>query len=135
MVIKTKFVSSHTADSKLVKQEVNLTVILPPLVFPDSSIFCSVYLCMAVRLRVQGLQSSVIKEIYMEKLVNSKDKKDRVPLKCTVQQELLSSLCLSMLTQLVLNLASISLLTPCCALRMKQMHYSLRNCISCCLSL
>jgi hypothetical protein len=34
MQIKTKIVSSHTADSKLVKQEVNSTVILPPLVFP-----------------------------------------------------------------------------------------------------
>jgi hypothetical protein len=32
--IKTKNVSSHTADSKPVKQEVNGTVILPPLVFP-----------------------------------------------------------------------------------------------------
>ncbi len=32
--IKTKIVSCHTADSKLVKQEVNGTVILPPLVFP-----------------------------------------------------------------------------------------------------
>jgi hypothetical protein len=28
-------VCSHTADSKPVKQEVNGTVILPPLVFPD----------------------------------------------------------------------------------------------------
>ncbi len=35
MKIKTKIVSSHTADSKPVKQEVNGTVILPPLVFPD----------------------------------------------------------------------------------------------------
>jgi hypothetical protein len=35
--IKTKIVSSHTADSKPVKQEVNGTVILPPLVFP---VFC-----------------------------------------------------------------------------------------------
>ncbi len=34
MQIKTKIISSHTADSKLVKQEVNSTVILPPLVFP-----------------------------------------------------------------------------------------------------
>jgi hypothetical protein len=33
--IKTKIVSCHTADSKPVKQEVNSTVILPPLVFPD----------------------------------------------------------------------------------------------------
>jgi hypothetical protein len=32
--IKTKIVSCHTADSKPVKQEVNSTVILPPLVFP-----------------------------------------------------------------------------------------------------
>ena len=32
--IKTKIVSSHTADSKPVKQEVNGTVIIPPLVFP-----------------------------------------------------------------------------------------------------
>ncbi len=31
--IKTKIVSFHTADSKPVKQEVNGTVILPPLVF------------------------------------------------------------------------------------------------------
>jgi hypothetical protein len=33
--IKTKIVSCHTADSKIVKQEVNSTVILPPLVFPE----------------------------------------------------------------------------------------------------
>jgi len=32
--IKTKIVSSHTTESKPVKQEVNSTVILPPLVFP-----------------------------------------------------------------------------------------------------
>jgi hypothetical protein len=31
--IKTKIVSCHTADSKPVKQEVNSTVTLPPLVF------------------------------------------------------------------------------------------------------
>ncbi len=31
--IKTKIVRSHTADFKPVKQEVNGTVILPPLVF------------------------------------------------------------------------------------------------------
>ncbi len=35
--IKTKIVSCHAADSKPVKQEVNGTVILPPLVFPDST--------------------------------------------------------------------------------------------------
>jgi hypothetical protein len=33
--IKTKMVSCHTAYSKPVKQEVNGTMILPPLVFPD----------------------------------------------------------------------------------------------------
>jgi hypothetical protein len=31
---KHKIVGSHTADSKPVKQEVNSTVVLPPLVFP-----------------------------------------------------------------------------------------------------
>jgi hypothetical protein len=33
--IKTKIVSCHTAESRPVKQEVNGTVILPPLVFPE----------------------------------------------------------------------------------------------------
>ncbi len=36
--MKTKIVSCHTADSKPVKQEVNSTVILPPLVFPALSL-------------------------------------------------------------------------------------------------
>ncbi len=36
--IKTKIVSCHTADSKPVKQEVNGTVILPPLVFPGQTV-------------------------------------------------------------------------------------------------
>jgi hypothetical protein len=36
--IKTKIVSFHTADSKPDKQEVNGTVILPPLVFPGTGI-------------------------------------------------------------------------------------------------
>ncbi len=35
--IKIKIVSCDTADYKLVKQEVNGTVILPPLVFPAST--------------------------------------------------------------------------------------------------
>ncbi len=35
--IKTKIVSCHTADFKPVKQEVNGTVILPPLVFPGAT--------------------------------------------------------------------------------------------------
>ncbi len=38
MQIKTKLVSSHTADPKAVKQEVNGTVILPPLVFPGLAV-------------------------------------------------------------------------------------------------
>jgi hypothetical protein len=32
--IKTKNFNCHTADSKTVKEEVNSTVILPPLIFP-----------------------------------------------------------------------------------------------------
>jgi hypothetical protein len=38
LLIKTKNVSCHTADSKPVKQEVNGTVILPHLVFPATSL-------------------------------------------------------------------------------------------------
>ncbi len=34
--IKTKIISCYTADSEPVKQEVNGTVLLPPLVFPGS---------------------------------------------------------------------------------------------------
>jgi hypothetical protein len=36
--IKKKIVSCHTADSKPVKQEVNGTVILPPLVLPGANV-------------------------------------------------------------------------------------------------
>jgi hypothetical protein len=57
--IKTKIVSRHTADSKPVKQEVNGTVIFPPLVFPGS----------------------VNKVFQKEKLVNSKTIKIYSPLK------------------------------------------------------
>ncbi len=39
--IKTKIVSCHTADSKPVKQEVNGTVILPPLVFHVAALIAS----------------------------------------------------------------------------------------------
>ncbi len=39
--IKTKIISCRTADSKPVKQEVNSTVILPPLVFPEQRLTCS----------------------------------------------------------------------------------------------
>ncbi len=38
MQIKTKIVSCHTYDSKPVKQEINGTVILPPLVFPGHNL-------------------------------------------------------------------------------------------------
>jgi len=39
MQIKTKIVGGHTADSKPVKQEVNGTMILPPLFFPAVAYF------------------------------------------------------------------------------------------------
>ncbi len=42
--IKTKIVSSHTADSKPVKQEVNGTVKLPPLVFPAPALAANIRL-------------------------------------------------------------------------------------------
>ncbi len=44
--IKTKNFSIHTADSKPVKQEVNCTVILPPLVFPGGSITVPLTSCL-----------------------------------------------------------------------------------------
>jgi hypothetical protein len=37
--VKTKFVSSHIDDSKPVRQEVNGTVILPPLIFHGYAIY------------------------------------------------------------------------------------------------
>jgi hypothetical protein len=36
--LKTKIVTSHTADSKPVKQEVNSTAMLPPLAFPGQTL-------------------------------------------------------------------------------------------------
>jgi len=45
--IKTINVSCHTTDSKPVKQEVNSTVILPPLVFPEEIHPCHVTCCKA----------------------------------------------------------------------------------------
>jgi hypothetical protein len=50
--IKTEIVSCHTADSKPVKQEVNGTVILPPLVFPG--IYISVCVRLVSRLLVKS---------------------------------------------------------------------------------
>ncbi len=43
--IKTKIVSTHTADSKPVKHEVNDTVIPSPLVSPALSIACMLPCC------------------------------------------------------------------------------------------
>ncbi len=40
MKIKTKIVSTHTADSKTVKQEVNGTGILPPFSIPWLQLNC-----------------------------------------------------------------------------------------------
>jgi hypothetical protein len=46
--IKTKIVSSHTADSKPVKQEVTGAVMLPPLVFPEQMFDCSSLLSLPI---------------------------------------------------------------------------------------
>jgi hypothetical protein len=48
--IKTKIVRSHAADSKPVKQEVNGTMILPPLVFPGYNIVIIVAMVGSVEL-------------------------------------------------------------------------------------
>jgi hypothetical protein len=50
--MKTKFLSSHTADSKPVKQEVNGTVILPRLVFlalSNTLVYCRTLLTIVVK--------------------------------------------------------------------------------------
>ncbi len=54
MQITTKIVSCHTADTKPVKQEVNGTVILPPLVPLMYVLLClvSLPLCFVIRLSV-----------------------------------------------------------------------------------
>jgi hypothetical protein len=50
--IKTKIVNCHTADFKPVKQEVNSTVILPPLVFPDMFITMPLVVKMLARYKL-----------------------------------------------------------------------------------
>ncbi len=47
--LKQKNVSCHTADSKPIKQEVNCTVILLPLVFPGAIFYCAKRLFVTIR--------------------------------------------------------------------------------------
>jgi hypothetical protein len=56
--IKTKIVSSHTPDSKPVKQEVNSTLILPPLVFPGLSLSDRFSGCLASQPGKKPLETS-----------------------------------------------------------------------------
>jgi hypothetical protein len=73
--IKTKIVSCHTADSKQVKQEVNSTVILPPLVFPGGTLssyctdqgFKSCHWGEVMLTKVIKLLSSKMKNVFVEK--------------------------------------------------------------------
>ncbi len=55
---KTKIVSCHTVDSKPVKQEVNSTVIIPPLVFPGlTRVGCTiVHIMLIFQIRFLGLR-------------------------------------------------------------------------------
>jgi hypothetical protein len=61
--IKTKIVSCNTADSKPVKQEVNGTVILPPLVFPDQIIHVFLYLIIFDILKPISIDAKTLKMI------------------------------------------------------------------------
>jgi len=59
--IKTKIVSCHTADSKPVNQEVNGTVILPPLVFPEQTHLLTLhayysFIATGVKLTLQSME-------------------------------------------------------------------------------
>ncbi len=65
--IKTKIVSCHTADSKPVKQEVNSTVILPPLVFPEQTHLSLSHQTMRSRLLLQTLTNKVCNNIIAPK--------------------------------------------------------------------
>ncbi len=56
--IKTKIVTCHTADSKPVKQEVNGTVILPPLVFPGQTLVIALPGFMLARVHAHNLFTS-----------------------------------------------------------------------------
>ena len=56
MQIKTKIVSSHTVDSKPVKQEVNGTVILPPELFPAKTFSIMSFI---IRLSVNNTQQII----------------------------------------------------------------------------
>jgi hypothetical protein len=61
--LKTKIVICHTADSEPVKQEVNGTVILPPLVFLDKSVTPKVgvkHELLFNKLRGEGLLSGLL---------------------------------------------------------------------------
>ncbi len=49
--MKTKIVSCHTADSKLLKQEINGIVILPRLVFP-AFLFAAIYSQLKCKIRL-----------------------------------------------------------------------------------
>ncbi len=62
MQIKTKIVSSLTANSKPVKQEVNSTVILPPLVFPALPYdeYCNLVIKLSVILLIVIMISVII---------------------------------------------------------------------------
>ncbi len=57
MQIKTKIVSCFTADSKPVKQEVNGTVILPPLVFPGQAFIKEVK--KILKISIKGLKGRI----------------------------------------------------------------------------
>jgi hypothetical protein len=60
--IKTKIVSCHTTDSKPVKQEVNSTVIFPPLVFPGMCVL-SMRISLAVCVKIKSTVFQKFSEI------------------------------------------------------------------------
>jgi len=64
MKIKTKIVSCHTPDSKPVKQEINGTVVLPPLVFPAyiirGALYNLIFVLLKMRCSIWGFIESAI---------------------------------------------------------------------------
>jgi hypothetical protein len=75
--IKTKIVSCHTADSKPVKQEVNDTVILPPLVFPAQTYLPNDKVA-AMWTQHHVIQTAVGKMVFRQKTGSLKSKRSSI---------------------------------------------------------
>ena len=68
--IKTKIVSCHIADCKPIKQEINGTVILPPLVFPAETIYTLVFFLSYDEICLCTMQLSYLSSGFLKSMGN-----------------------------------------------------------------